>query len=100
MGRTPRLLGLFAILLLALTNLSACTGCSAHPARLTQNIDGPSTLTPESMIEPDEPFDELLPGQGAACTKASDCDDGNPCTEERCVDLVCELTALPVDVCC
>ena len=100
MGRALSLIGLFTTLLFTLTNLSACTGCSAHPARLTQNIDGPSTLSPESIVEPDVPLDELLPGQGAACTKAIDCDDGNPCTEEHCVDLVCELTALPTDVCC
>ena len=55
MGRALRLLGLFATLLFTLTNLSACAGCSAHPARLTQEIDAPSSLTPDALVDPDAP---------------------------------------------
>ena len=99
MRRVLRLTGLFTILLFTVSTQSACSGCSAENARLTQGINTSTNPQPGELQSPDEVMD-LSPGAFAACTKAADCDDANPCTDDACVEQLCTSTPLPIDLCC
>jgi len=99
MGRSFIQLGLIGALTLTLTQVAACSGCSSRPARLVQDIDAPTSLPAQAILEPAALL-EPVPGQGIPCAAALDCDDGNPCTEDLCVNAVCEMALLPIDLCC
>lgn len=91
---------LLTTLMFALPQLSACSGCSSYPTRFTQAIDAPTSVPPGALLSPAARASTPLPGQGVSCVDDSECDDGNPCTEDRCIDATCHLALLPLDICC
>jgi hypothetical protein len=77
------------LLLVALPLLaSACS--DARPTLRQQGIDGPPVITTDAA-NPDAP---------GACLASDSCEDGNVCTENRCVDGTCVAIDIPAGECC
>ena len=98
MRRTERPHALHSLCAISLTTLLLAACGSSTPAQLSQAIDGPGVLSPEALANT-----PIFDGPQAAptpCAEVADCDDANPCTEDLCLDGVCERTALPLQQCC
>ena len=50
------------------------------------------------IIDRDSPFDGIDVGE--QCTVSANCEDGNRCTENRCIALACVAIPIPSEECC
>ena len=76
---------------------AGCGGCDARVTHLDQGIEAPDKPAPAEL--------EAVAGFGAdeaatACTAWVDCEDGDPCTENRCIESSCVSVSVGLGACC
>ncbi len=102
MTRQLHVWSLVLALLTSLSNLAACGGCSGNAALLTQKISPPASLQPGDL-DRDPALDAPqppLPGTAIMCLDDAGCDDGQDCTDNRCIEGMCVAFGLTNDACC
>ncbi len=76
----------------ALTGLTGACGDS-YPTLKQAPIDGPPLTVPPVA-------EDRLPSDPAVCAPSDTCEDGDPCTENRCLDGACVALPIPTGACC
>jgi len=101
MRRTERRHALQLLCSVSLATLCIAACSSSTPIQLSQGIDAPGILSPEALGNATLPGDgSLLGAEPTPCAEIADCADSDPCTEELCVQGICEYATLPLEQCC